>query len=219
MKKNKFGKVLRVTTASILSTVLVISGATSPQIVEAKNTKPWVTAYKKVINKLEKQYAKEDTKLTYDLIYFNKDKTPELVVGQTGYWVSMYTFEKGKTYKVIDQWGYGAMGNAGYFYIPKKNVLVNWNTDFAGARCYTYYGKMKNHKIVSYYAKELRQDFFSDKNKNGMPDDGEYVEKGICYYGDKKISQKKFNSYLIEGDIEDIVGSMTKKEIFKLLAK
>ena len=64
-------------------------------------------------------------------------------------------------------------------------------------------------------------DMFIDKNKNGFPDEDEFLadDKLVYYYGDKKISEKKFNSYLIDGEYKPIYGKYSKKEILKKLEK
>jgi len=206
---------------SIILSVLIVLIAAYPGRAAAKDgdkSKAWAEPYKKIVKRLEKENKGSESKLTYDLIYFNDDKIPELVAGHTGYWVSMYTYEDGKVYTVIDHWPYGAMGNVGYEYIPKKNVLRNYNNDFAGASQYTYFGKMKRHKLVDYYSKELRRDMFIDKNKNGIPEEDEFLEdKFVYYYGNKKISEEKFNKYLIGGEYEEICGTLSKKKILKKL--
>lgn len=145
-------------------------------------------------------------------------KTPELVAGLDGYWVSMYTYDNGTVYTVMDQWGYGAMGNVGYSYFPKKNILVNYNSDFAGAVSYTYYGKMKNHELVDYYKKTLMISCFVDKNGNGFPDEDEFLEdENLYYYGDTEISAEKYESLLITGDTKNIIGKYSAKRIKKKL--
>ncbi|MDO5154351.1 MAG: hypothetical protein Q4D51_00155 [Eubacteriales bacterium] len=216
MKKNSLKMIMM--TTMMLMFVGCMASTTS---VQAATKKTWKTEYMKIVKKMNKEdqarekNAYSNNEYTYDLIYFNNDKTPELVVGLDGYWVSMYTFDakKKKAYAVMDQWGYGACGNVGYEYIPKKNTLRNYNSDFAGAIRYVYFGKMKNHKIVSYYKNSLKMVFFTDKNNNGYPDEDEYDESESYYYGDKKVSSKKFDSYMKEGKYKPIIGKMSYKKI------
>ena len=40
----------------------------------------------------------------YNLIYFNDDDIPELVVGVNGYYTSLYTYSDGKVYTLMDHW-------------------------------------------------------------------------------------------------------------------
>ncbi len=197
--------------------------------VNAEEHTEWADAYMKTVKALHK----EDTKLkaeysseftpyqayTYDLIYFDNDDIPELVAGLDGYWVSMYTFDKndGKVYQVIDRWGYGVMGNPGYEYLPKKNFLLNYNSDFAGAIRYIFCGKMKNHKILSRYPKEIKQMNFTDKNHNGVPDEGEETKQSYYYYGNQKISPEKYGSFIKSGKYKDLTGRMSYQKMKKAL--
>lgn len=68
----------------------------------------------------------------YNLIYFDEDDIPELVAGVSGYWMSLYTYNEGTVYCLANEWGYGAFGNAGYEYVPRKNSLRNFDADNAG---------------------------------------------------------------------------------------
>lgn len=196
---------------------------------KAEEYTEWADAYMKVVKDLHK----EDTKLkaeysseftpyqayTYDLIYFDNDDIPELVAGLDDYWVSMYTFDKkdGKVHQVIDRWGYGAMGNPGYEYLPKKNFLLNYNSDFAGAVRYTFCGKMKHHEIISRYPKVIKQMNFADKNHNGVPDEGEDTKQSYYYYGDQKISPEKYGSFIKSGKYKELTGRMPYQKMKKAL--
>lgn len=220
-------KMLTKTITFFMAAVLYICSITPVKISAVQSdSEKWADAYMKIVNKMNKEdnarekdpYVGNDP-YSYGLIYFDNDSIPELVVGLNGYWVSMYTYDKNteKVYAVLDQWAYGAGGNTGYTYLPKKNCLFNLNNDMAGAIQYCYYGKMKNHKIVSRYSKELVVYHFNDKNKNGMIDDGEYNGKSYYYYGKKKISKKKFDSYGLRGKYKPISGSLSYKQIKKKL--
>ena len=221
-------KLIAVTMIVVMALSLCFPNLVSVKAATKKSTsKKWAAAYMKIIKKLNKEdKAREKNEYnskdyyTYSLIYFNNDSIPELVVGLDGYWVSMYTYDKSKkkVYTVMDRWAYGAGGNAGYSYLPKKNVLYNTNSDYAGAVYYTYYAKMKNHKIVSRYSKSLKVQYFKDKNNNGYPDAGEYMDTPYYYYGDKKISKKKFDSYGFSGTYKMIKGSSSYKKMKKKLS-
>ncbi len=157
----------------------------------------------------------------YDLIYFDEDDIPELTVGRSGYYISMYTYDDGMVYQVMDHWGYGAMGNAGYEYSQKKNSLRNYNADYAGAILYTTYMKMSaQHTMESIV--EIVFYNFDDVNQNGIPDEDE--EGSIGYYGvsyidGKEVSREECESYDIGGyqymetdkSIEEVKGLLYAK--------
>ena len=175
----------------------------------------WATTYMKIIHKMNKEDKNKNYSnlpYKYGLIYFDKDNIPELVVSGE-YWTSMYTYDKRKkkAYKVMGKSGYG-MHVLGYDYLPGKNVLRSYSKHSNGAISYIYFGKMKNHKIVSRYPKSLKMLMFDDKNKNGILDSNELPGKNYYYYyGNKEISKKEFDSYEIAGKYKPAVcgGSAT----------
>lgn len=209
----------------VMAMTFMFSNAITVEAASTKSTKKWATAYMKIVKKMNKESKKQkpssyfDNTYKYDLIYFNNDKTPELVVGVDGYWVSMYTYNKktNKVYTLMDKWGYGVGGNTGYTYIPKKNYLENWNSDYAGAVRYVYTAKMQNNKLVNRHKKSLAVYHFKDKNGNTFPDSNEILKNPHYYYGDKKISKKKFNSYLKSGNKKMIQGTMSYSAMKKKL--
>lgn len=171
----------------------------------------YAQAYADTIN----QWEKETEGLTYDLIYFDEDEIPELVVGHTGYWVSMYTYSAGTLYTVMDGWGYGAMGNHGYEYIPYGNVVLNYNGDLAGAIMWEFYGRMNDsHEIESCYEESLSMWMFKDANHNHQIDEGEWQEgEQYYYYGENELTAEKYDSFLIPGDYQPLEGEKTASEI------
>jgi hypothetical protein len=175
----------------------------------------YTQAYIDKIIKLENEYEG----LEYSLIYFDEDDIPELAAGVTGYYISMYTFHSGELYTVMDMWPYGAFGNHGYDYIPKRNVLRNYDADFAGLLLWEFYGKIdENYEIQSYYDKSLSIWMFNDKNGNYMPDEGEYDDtREYFYYGEQEITPEEYNVYLIQGDYEFLCGIESASEIIRQL--
>ena len=196
--------------------------STEEETTTEKNTTSTVVGYKSayidIINKFEDEYP--DSDYTYNLIYFNDDDIPELVVAINGYVIYMYTFDSGYVYEAIDGWPYGAMGNTGYEYIPYQNVLRNYDSDFAGALIYETYMKLnENNEMVDYHDNYLNMRFFKDLNGDSMPSDDEYTEDGEAYYfyGDTEITEEEYNSYVISGDYEYIEGKMNAYEIIGTL--
>jgi len=154
----------------------------------------------------------------YDLIYFDGDDIPELVAGVNGYFVSLFTYDAGRVYCLMDDWGYGAMGNAGYDYAPGKNSLRNYNADFAGAIMYTTYMTMGEQHSLELVA-SIETLNFDDVNGNGMPDEGEWESAdfpGVSYIDGVEVSDEECASYDV-GGYELIEGTMSLEELEKKL--
>jgi len=148
------------------------------------------------LSELEKSQEEE-----YNLIYFDEDDIPELVVGLDGYYNSLYTYHDGTVYTLMDQWPYGAMGNAGYEYVPGKNSLLNYNTDYAGAILYTTYMAMNEQYDMELVA-QITTYNFDDVNENGMPDENEEGSLGYyskSYINGKEASTEECEAYSLEG--------------------
>lgn len=159
-----------------------------------------------------------DSEMTYDLIYFDEDDVPELVAGVDGYRVSLYTYRDGRLYTLMNEWAYGAGGNPGYEYAPKKNSLRNYNADFAGLVMYTMYMsineqfKMETNALIETYN-------FDDANGNGMPDEEEGASAGnysVSYMDGVEVTSDEWASYDM-GEYEFICGDMSQEEILSLL--
>jgi len=206
--------------SAIVLTSVILSGAVGlkPAPVQASEKNAWATEYLKVLKKMDKK-EKKDKNITYDLIYVDGDKVPELVVSRFGYWVSLYTINNGKSVPVMDHYVYGAMGNAGYSYIKKKNVIYNTNADYAGAERYNYYLKISKGKLVDRNKEPLCIKYYTDKNKNGMPDQNEYTDKALYYYGKKRISKATYDKYTVKGKLEMIKGKVSYSKMIKKLNK
>ncbi|MBC5738444.1 hypothetical protein [Lawsonibacter faecis] len=175
----------------------------------------YARAYAEKVNEMEA----EAEGLRYALIYLDEDNVPELVAGRPGYFVSVYQYAGGELYAVMDQWGYGAMGNHGYEYIPKGNVIRNYNGDLAGAIMYVTYLKINGrHETESYYKDALSSWMFEDTNGNYQIDEDEPLGvEAYYYYGGQEISAADFHSYLIQGEYESIAGDRTATELLAQL--
>lgn len=143
---------------------------------------------------MEDENAKD---LKFNLIYFDDDEIPELVTGVNGYYMSLYTFQDKTAYRLMDDWGYGAMGNAGYEYSPRNNSLRNYNSDYAGAIVYTTYMTIGSQHSLETTA-QIETFNFDDVNGNGMPDEEEYDSLGnysVSYLGDTEITNEEWDAY------------------------
>ena len=159
------------------------------------------TDYREAYEALMKFCAFDIEEQKYDLIYFDEDDIPELTVGRSGYYISMYTYDDGMLYQVMDRWGYGALGNPGYEYSSGKNSLRNYNADFAGAIMNTTYMTMSAQYTMEEVVYIVFYNF-DDVNQNGIPDEDE--EGSIGYYGvsyidGKEVSREACESYDIGG--------------------
>lgn len=162
-----------------------------------------------------------DDDFSYDLIYVDEDEVPELVTGISGYYVNLYTYQDGTVYTLMDEWGYGAMGNAGYEYAPRDNSIRNYNTDQAGAILNTYYMQIgAQHEIETPVWIESYQ--FDDANGNGMLDEGENYEEGagVSYINGKEATEEELADLYPRydmGNYQMIIGIRTAEEIRKIL--
>lgn len=114
----------------------------------------------------------------YNLIYFDEDNIPELVTGLDNYYISLYTYKDGILYRPIDRWPYGVSGNVGYEYVPYKNSLRNFNTEYAGAIHYTTYSTMNDQYFLD-IINEVKFVNFDDVNENGILDPEEESSLGF----------------------------------------
>lgn len=160
----------------------------------------------------------ESAGLQYDLIYLDEDDTPELVCSVNGYRTSLYTFDAGRVYTLMDRWPYGAMGNAGYEYSAGKNSLRNYNSDFAGAIVYTtYLAVNERHALDTVVQIETYQ--FDDVNGNGMPDEDEQDSVGFynkSYIDGREVSDEECASYAV-GEYTYLEGVMDLTELHEKL--
>ncbi|MDE7132360.1 MAG: hypothetical protein K2O65_11255 [Lachnospiraceae bacterium] len=164
--------------------------------------------------------VEDDSNLSGDLIYVDSDDIPELVIGDNGFWVSLYTYHDGRAYPLMDHWGYGVMGNVGYEYIPKENRIRNYNSDYAGAIRYTTYMSMNNQYSLKTVTQIVTYNF-DDVNENGYPDDDEQGSIGYysaSYADGVQITYEQYSDY-DAGEYEAVVGAISLEELMKKLAE
>ncbi|RKM55271.1 hypothetical protein D6853_11165 [Butyrivibrio sp. X503] len=205
---------------------LTISGVKKALLGDNKDGK--YESYKEAYAQIAKTYNYAYDDLSFDLIYVDGDDIPELVVGNTGYWVSLYCFKDGHTCCLMNQWGYGAMGNAGYLYAKKGNVIYNGNADYAGSLYYnTYMSIHDDGKLATdYWTLDLN---FNDIDGNGVPSEEELAssddyETKTEYHSeiDANMSETEIKKVIAKYDslkFEEIVGSMDYDTIMAQLGK
>lgn len=163
---------------------------------------------------IEKATELDDGKCKFNLIYFDDDDIPELVAGEEGYYTSLYTYSNDELYTLMEHWSYGVMGNAGYEYVPKKNSLRNYNSDYAGAIRYTTYMAISESHSMDTVA-QIETFNFDDVNGNGIPDEDESDSIGKyskSYIDGSEISEEDAERYNV-GEYEFISVSMTLDEL------
>lgn len=140
-----------------------------------------------------------DGKIEYELVYFDEDDIPELVADYPGYFMSLYTYHEGKIYTLMNEWGYGVMGNSGYEYCPGKNSLRNYNADYAGLILYTTYCSISAEYTMDTVV-SIKTVNFDDANGNGMPDEDEeetFSYYSVDYIDDVEITPEEYDSYSV----------------------
>lgn len=173
--------------------------------------KSYAEAYEAAARLGELESAGEQT---YGLIYVDDDEIPELAAGVNGYYTSLYTWKDGKLYALMEHWAYGAMGNAGYEYAPKKNNIRNYNSDYAGAILYTTYMEIGSGHTLDITA-EIKTMNFDDVNQNGVPDEDELGSVGVygvSYIDGKEVSNEACAAY-DAGEYEIILGELSRDEL------
>lgn len=168
------------------------------------------------INAVKEEAANEDG-VTFDLIHIDEDDIPELVISQDGFWVSVYTWINGELKKPIDNWGYGIGGNGGYSYDPHKNVIHNFDADYAGAlRTETLMGFDGSGEVEPISTGTLR--FFEDEAS--AFDEGAYLDEPLLFINDKPVSPQEYYAVFFDRPQERFIcGRMSQDEIIDKLQK
>lgn len=159
-------------------------------------------SYQDLYTHLAKVYSIQDDKNQFDLIYADADDIPEFVVGYTGYWVSLVAYENGKAHYLMNSWSYGAGGNGGYSYAPKKGIYYNGNADLAGAIYYnTYMSKRDEGELgTDYWVKDIN---FNDLDGDGWPSEDELNTSGE-YVGSSEYHNETGND-MTEDEIKEVI--------------
>lgn len=192
----------------------------------------WKEAYREVVEKFNSENEDstyEWSSLGYALIDFDGDEIPELVTGMNGYYVNLYTYHNGEVICIIDDWPYGAGGNAGYEYAEGQGIVSNTNSDYAGLIVYLNYYRLNTdtYELDPAYDKDLCEWNIPDLNGDGQLDWSDAEMAGDDYskyepsyrYGDEQISEEEFEAMMIEGDYKELYGEKSYSEIMELLAE
>ena len=178
------------------------------------------TDYREEYSYKIQELSAQDESIQFALIDLIDNGVPELVADHPGYNASVFTCVDEGIVTLMDQWPYGAMGNAGYEYLPGKNVIHNSNMESAGAIIYESYMKVDdNYDIVNVYDEDLSVRYIRDTNADGIVDgEDEYSDMPIYYYGETEISEEEYTSYQILGEYETIKGTMSADAMIGILS-
>lgn len=175
-------------------------------------------AYIDVVKDYEEQHPYSTC--SYELIYFDEDDIPELAAGVNEYYLSLFMFDQGEVFTLMDDWPYGIKGNPGYEYLPGQNAMRYYYTEQAGAFRYEEYLTVwstpdgdSTHMLSFCYEDNLYIKFFNDENHNGQLDEGEDYDGEHFFYGREEITAKEYDAYQIHGDYVYIRGSKTAEEM------
>ena len=176
-------------------------------------------AYKTIAKYYAKQYGGDDSKVKFRLAYFNDDDIPELIAGVNGYYVSVYQFVDGNVYTIMENWAYGAGGNAGYRFIEKTGVVENFDQDGAGASYYCTYYKLNEEK---HEMEEVC--YYHGINENA---EGDWGEPGYFKIVNEKESEitkadydeliKSFGVDSNDDEMDEIYGTLNLDELLAAL--
>ena len=188
----------------------------------------WTQAYLSVIDELRADW--ELDRIDFSLIYINDDDIPELVFGPEGSGVSVYTWQDGHVYTVMDMWPYGTWGRV-YAYVPFQGIIGtvcysfgdtdygHWHGDYWDfyqmtetceleyayglSRVYDYVGDTYENETVNYYYEE-----------DGMPEPQEITEEEFNTYGvagEREFYYEDGEKYIL------LIGHSSANEIINML--
>lgn len=168
-------------------------------------------SYQEAYEAVSRVYDLSGNRMEYNLIYFDEDDIPELVVGGSGYWMSMFTYDAGQVYCLMNEWGYGAFGNAGYEYVPGKNSLRNYDADM-GINVFniTYMAISEQHTMELVAGIEL---------VNYLEDENEITgEQCTVYVNGVEVPEDEDIDYDV-GEYEYIETILTRQELLEKLGR
>lgn len=183
----------------------------------------YAAAYLEVAKAYEEEYAANpgdlDNPPLYALVNFDGDETPEFVISQSVYCVSLYTFAHENVYSLIEKFG-AVVGFGAFCYLPSENILYQYfdSHDDGYIHKDDYYRLNQNHRLEPIYDLMLYTTDYYDKNNNCYHDEDEPYDTIHYYYGSSELSEEDYASMIIPGDFEPLIGTMTLAELEAALA-
>ena len=109
--------------------------------------------------------------LKYNLVYFDNDDVPELLIDDPYYWMSIYQYQDGSA-KEIGYEPYGTWGRGGYNYVPRESILLSYAHDNNGFAFDEYEELTENGKIEPTYSIAYP---IGDDSKDKMKENGKLI--------------------------------------------
>lgn len=191
------------------------------QLAKGEN-REYVTAYLALIEQLIAEEEYEGI-FSYNLIYVNGDKTPELVVNKYldgSNTISMYTCMEEELIEVLADWPNGEY--SANHYIPYKNTIRYVEYENQLLDIYTKYyqldeeGKLKkNYSLLKKY--EAAEDEDIRYNWEFLSTYEEDTSSWRYFSRGEKISHQDYSAQIIEGAYEGIVGNHSAQEMKEIL--
>lgn len=150
-----------------------------------------------------------DVNMGYNLIYFDEDDIPELVVGVNGYWMSMFTYDAGRVYCLSNVWRYGAFGIPGYEYVPGKNSLRRYDSDSGANQFHINYWAVGEQHAMEEVAWIMYDNYLEDENEATG-------ESCTVYVNGEEIPEDEEIDYDV-GEYEWIDTTLSREELLEKL--
>ena len=171
------------------------------------DNKPYVSAYKALID--EKETANgHDNKIKYDLVYFDNDEIPELVIqlSKPDLCLEIYTIANNGSVKQIGVFPIGDSAGRGVDYSPKQKVAMVYSHD-SNSYLKEYYETNESGELERTYYVEITGLNFETNDENVDIESGEKTEHGKLLYSD-----------LSKCNFEALKGVKTSQEIIENLS-
>ncbi|MBP3503165.1 MAG: hypothetical protein J6K42_06820 [Clostridia bacterium] len=182
---------------------------------EIKKTAEYAKEYIKIID----DFKSECPDFKCDLIYFNNDSIPDLVIDSGA--ISLYMYENGTVYTLMDKESYATGGCKYYDYYEKKGVISNFGTSLAGLICGENFYILNSKKELEHtFSYSTRGADLGEDEKMKEQVENELNQYGGYKYKGQKITKDEFERRLKEYGIEFSIDELwnTKSSIKKALA-
>lgn len=171
----------------------------SEETTEATENTAYLDLYKEYIQTQDDAEAYK-----YSLYNIDNDGIPELIQDMSGCFIRIYSVSEDEVILLTDEfgWGYGVMGNYGYYMVgtgdeERLGNIYNYNADMAGSIINLNRIKLENGEFTEVVS--VQEVYFDDVNGNLMPDDDEeYIREPKFYIDDTEVSELEYNKYIYE---------------------